>query len=82
MTNQDVTSVVTEIQTAGNLILQEISTFDPALAPTDAIAGMLLTLAASAVKAWANAAGVQPTVANFQALEAALNPAPLTPPTS
>jgi hypothetical protein len=82
MTNQDVTNAVVEIQTAGNLILQEVTTFDPLLAAPDAIAGMLLNLAASAVKAWANAAGVDPTAENFQALEAKLNPAALTPPTS
>jgi hypothetical protein len=81
ITSQDVATTVTEIQQAGDLILQEIETFAPSVAVPASVAEMLLDLAAKAVAAWAAAAGVPVTVENLQLLEAKLNPAPLTPPT-
>lgn len=82
MTGAQVSTAVTEVQAVGDLILHEVETVDPAVAVPAGVAEMLLDMAAKAVAAWTNAAGIDPTVATFLALEAKLNPAPLTPPTA
>jgi hypothetical protein len=83
-TAASVTGVVSEVQGIADLILKTIEGVDPTVTLPAELAGQVVDLLASlvtkALTAWSASSGIQPTVANVQALLP--NPAPLTPPTS
>ena len=83
-TIQDVQTLVQEVQSIGDAILQELEAAVPSVDGPAVIAGtaldLIATLAQKALSAWSAASGTPITVESVQALLP--NPTPLTPPTS
>jgi len=81
-TVQDVENLVSEVQSIGDAVLQELAAFIPSSAAVDLAAGtaldLIANLATKALAAWSAASGTPITAASVQALMP--NPTPLTPP--